>query len=138
MRTTIEIDDKLLAKAREYAELHDESAVVQIALKAFLEREAGRRLARMGERTLSPSHPRVAAWNDFAQRYNADSAVVFGITPCAALDRAAKSEPWIHPTNKQENSRSSKRPSKKAWPTLRQDASSRGTLRISSGVLVSK
>ncbi len=48
MRTTIAIDDELLAKAQEYAGLTEESAVVREALKAFVEREAGRRLARMG------------------------------------------------------------------------------------------
>jgi Arc/MetJ family transcription regulator len=48
MRTTIAIDDELFAKAREYAGLTEESAVVREALKAFVEREAGRRLARMG------------------------------------------------------------------------------------------
>ncbi|HMM90392.1 type II toxin-antitoxin system VapB family antitoxin [Bradyrhizobium sp.] len=48
MRTTIAIDDELFAKAQEYAGLTEESAVVREALKAFVEREAGRRLARMG------------------------------------------------------------------------------------------
>ena len=48
MRTTIAIDDELFAKAQEYAGLTEKSAVVREALKAFVEREAGRRLARMG------------------------------------------------------------------------------------------
>ena len=48
MRTTVAIDDELFAKAQEYAGLSEKSAVIREALKAFVEREAGRRLARMG------------------------------------------------------------------------------------------
>lgn len=48
MRTAIVIDDELLAKAREYAGVTEKSAVVEGALKAFVEREARRRLARLG------------------------------------------------------------------------------------------
>jgi Arc/MetJ family transcription regulator len=48
MRTTIAIDDELFAKAQEYAGLKEKSAVVREALKALVEREAARRLARMG------------------------------------------------------------------------------------------
>jgi len=47
MRTTIAIDDELFAKAQEFAGLTEKSAVVREALKAFVEREAARRLARM-------------------------------------------------------------------------------------------
>jgi Arc/MetJ family transcription regulator len=48
MRTTIAIDDELFAKAQEYASATETSAVVREALKAFVEREAARRLARLG------------------------------------------------------------------------------------------
>jgi Arc/MetJ family transcription regulator len=48
MRTTIAIDDELFAKAQEYAGVTEKSAVIREALKAFVEREAARRLARMG------------------------------------------------------------------------------------------
>lgn len=48
MRTTIAIDDELFAKAQEFAGVREKSAVVREALKAFVEREAARRLARMG------------------------------------------------------------------------------------------
>jgi Arc/MetJ family transcription regulator len=47
MRTTIAIDDELFAKAQEYAGVTEKSAVVREALKAFVEREAARRLARL-------------------------------------------------------------------------------------------
>ncbi len=49
MKFTIAIDDELFAKAQQFAGgATDESAVVREALKAFVEREASRRLARMG------------------------------------------------------------------------------------------
>jgi len=48
MRTTIAIDDDLFAKAQEFAGVTEKSAVIRQALKAFVEREAARRLARMG------------------------------------------------------------------------------------------
>ncbi len=48
MRTTVAIDDELFAKAQEYAGITEKSAVIREALKAFIEREAARRLARLG------------------------------------------------------------------------------------------
>ena len=48
MRTTIAIDDDLFAKAQAFAGLTKKSAVIREALKAFVEREAARRLVRMG------------------------------------------------------------------------------------------
>jgi len=48
MRTTLAIDDELLAKAQEYTGLQKKSALVREALKALVEREAARRLARLG------------------------------------------------------------------------------------------
>jgi len=48
MRTTIVIDDDLFAKVQEFAGVTGKSAVIRDALRAFVEREAARRLARMG------------------------------------------------------------------------------------------
>ena len=48
MRTTVAIDDDLFAKAQKYAGVQEKSAVIREALKAYIEVEAGRRLARMG------------------------------------------------------------------------------------------
>ena len=48
MRTTITIDDELFAKAQGYTGLQEKSALVREALKALVEREASRRLARLG------------------------------------------------------------------------------------------
>jgi Arc/MetJ family transcription regulator len=48
MRTTIAIDDELLARAVQLTDVHEKSALVREALKALIEREAARRLARLG------------------------------------------------------------------------------------------
>ncbi|MGA9867597.1 MAG: type II toxin-antitoxin system VapB family antitoxin [Acetobacteraceae bacterium] len=48
MRTTVAIDDELLAAAQEYTGVKEKSAVVREALKALIERESARRLARLG------------------------------------------------------------------------------------------
>lgn len=48
MRTTIALDDDMLAKAQEYTGLQEKSALVREALKALIERESARRLARLG------------------------------------------------------------------------------------------
>jgi Arc/MetJ family transcription regulator len=48
MKATIAIDDELFARAQEYAGITEKSAVVREALKAVVEREVARRLARLG------------------------------------------------------------------------------------------
>jgi Arc/MetJ family transcription regulator len=48
MRTTIALDDELLAKAQAFTGLREKSAVVREALKTLIERESARRLARLG------------------------------------------------------------------------------------------
>jgi len=48
MRTTLALDDELLAKAQAFTGVKEKSALVREALKALVEREAARRLARMG------------------------------------------------------------------------------------------
>ncbi|WP_414476301.1 type II toxin-antitoxin system VapB family antitoxin [Microvirga sp. M2] len=48
MRTTIALDDELVAKARAFTGLQEKSALVREALKALIERESARRLARLG------------------------------------------------------------------------------------------
>lgn len=48
MRTTINIDDELLAKAAKLAGPMDRTAMVSEGLKALIERESARRLARLG------------------------------------------------------------------------------------------
>ena len=48
MRTTLALDDELLAKAQAYTGLREKSALVREALKALIERESARRLMRLG------------------------------------------------------------------------------------------
>jgi Arc/MetJ family transcription regulator len=48
MRTTVTIDDKLLEKAEQYTGVAERSALIKLALTALIEREAARRLARLG------------------------------------------------------------------------------------------
>lgn len=48
MRTTVALDDDLVAKARAYTGLKETSALLRVALTALVEREAARRLARLG------------------------------------------------------------------------------------------
>jgi Arc/MetJ family transcription regulator len=48
MRTTLALDDELVAKAQSFTGLKEKSALVREALKALIERESARRLARLG------------------------------------------------------------------------------------------
>lgn len=48
MRTTINIDDDLLAKATHLTGAMDRSAMVRESLKALIERESAKRLAQLG------------------------------------------------------------------------------------------
>lgn len=48
MRTTLALDDKLVAKAQGLTGLKEKSSLMREALKALIERESARRLARLG------------------------------------------------------------------------------------------
>jgi len=56
MRTTLIIDDALLAKAQELSGLQEKTAVLHAGLQALIARENARRLAALGgsERALKP------------------------------------------------------------------------------------
>lgn len=56
MRTTVALDDELLAKAQAFTGVKEKSALIREALKALIERESARRLARLGG-----SEPELAA-----------------------------------------------------------------------------
>jgi Arc/MetJ family transcription regulator len=56
MRTTLAMDDVLVAKAQAFTGLKEKSRLVREALKALIERESARRLARLGG-----SEPRLKA-----------------------------------------------------------------------------
>ena len=48
MRTTVTLDDELLSQARTFTGIQETSALIQLALKSLVQREAARRLARLG------------------------------------------------------------------------------------------
>ena len=48
MRTTLALDDELVARAQALTGLKEKSALVREAHKALIERESARRLARLG------------------------------------------------------------------------------------------
>lgn len=48
MRTTLNIDDKLLAEAQRVTGVAEKAALVREGLKALIERESARRLAQLG------------------------------------------------------------------------------------------
>ncbi len=48
MRTTVTLDDEMVTKAQFYTGIKEKSALIREALKALIEREAERRLARLG------------------------------------------------------------------------------------------
>jgi len=48
MRTTLALDDDLLAEAQRLTGTREKSALVREALRALIERESARRLARLG------------------------------------------------------------------------------------------
>jgi len=56
MRTTLALDDELVAKAQAFTGLKEKASLVREALKALIERESARRLARLGG-----SEPRLEA-----------------------------------------------------------------------------
>ena len=48
MRITVNIDDQLLAKAQHITGVSEKTALVREGLRALIERESARRLARLG------------------------------------------------------------------------------------------
>jgi Arc/MetJ family transcription regulator len=48
MRTTLALDDDLVAEAQKLTGIREKAALVRHALKALIERESARRLARLG------------------------------------------------------------------------------------------
>jgi Arc/MetJ family transcription regulator len=56
MRTTVNIDDALVAEATILTGVESRTALLDLALRALIERESARRLARLGG-----SEPRLAA-----------------------------------------------------------------------------
>lgn len=64
MRITINLDDELLSEARSLTGTNEPAALMHEGLRALIERESARRLARLGgsEPRLRPVHRR--PWNE--------------------------------------------------------------------------
>jgi Arc/MetJ family transcription regulator len=58
MRTTLALDDELLAEAQDFTGLKEKTALIREALKALIEREAARRMARLGGSAPNLTAPR--------------------------------------------------------------------------------
>ena len=56
MRTTLNIDDKLLARAADLTGIKEKTALVRLGLESLIARESARRLARLGgsEKDMKP------------------------------------------------------------------------------------
>jgi Arc/MetJ family transcription regulator len=67
MRTTLNIEDALLAKAAQLSGVEEKTALVRLGLEALISRESSKRLAELGgtERRLKPIPRRRMArkWN---------------------------------------------------------------------------
>ena len=63
MRTTLNIDDKILEKASRLTGLREKTALVHLGLEALIARESSKRLARLGatEKDLRPIRRRRSA-----------------------------------------------------------------------------
>jgi Arc/MetJ family transcription regulator len=48
MRTTLNLDDELLARAQSLTGIEEKPALIKEALRALIQRESARRLARLG------------------------------------------------------------------------------------------
>jgi len=48
VRTILALDDELVAKAQAFTGINEKSNLIRVALKALIERESARRLARLG------------------------------------------------------------------------------------------
>lgn len=65
MSKTVELDELLLAKAKEYSGLGEDRLIVEAALTDFIQREASRRLAELGGTMPNLEYPRRRrSWSD--------------------------------------------------------------------------
>lgn len=57
MRTTLALDDELVATAHELTGVTEKTALIRTALRALIERESARRLAALGG--IAPNFPEI-------------------------------------------------------------------------------
>jgi len=58
MRTTINVDDELIDKARQLTGIREKTSLIKLGLEALIARESSRRLARLGGTEESLKTPR--------------------------------------------------------------------------------
>lgn len=58
MRTTINVDDELIDKARQLTGIREKTSLIKLGLEALIARESSRRLARLGGTEKSLKTPR--------------------------------------------------------------------------------
>jgi Arc/MetJ family transcription regulator len=68
MRTTVTLDDELLKDAGELTGIEEKSALLNEALKRLVQREAARRLARLGGSDPHATAPPRRRWNNDGTR----------------------------------------------------------------------
>ena len=83
MRTTIALDDELVAEAQDLTGLEEKSSLIHVALKALIERKSARRLALLGG-----ADPDLKALHDDASRQRCDAIPPLAeqsMSDCASL-----------------------------------------------------
>ena len=68
MRTTVTIDDELLADAQEMTGIQEKSALLNEALKRLIQRESAMRLARLGGSDPDAKAPPRRRWSEDGTR----------------------------------------------------------------------
>jgi len=58
MRTTINVDEELIDKARQLTGIREKTSLIKLGLEALIARESSRRLARLGGTEKSLKKPR--------------------------------------------------------------------------------
>ncbi len=79
MRTTINIDDDLIARAAELTGIKEKTTLVRMALEYLIARESAKRLARLGgtARTSSPSPGAKATGERWSSSIPASGSTIF-------------------------------------------------------------
>jgi Arc/MetJ family transcription regulator len=75
MRTTVTLDDELVKDAQEYTGIQEKSLLVNVALKALIQREAARRAAALGGTMPGfKAAPRKRPWLEATRRRRSGAA----------------------------------------------------------------
>src|SRR5262245_17831039 len=100
MRTRLSLDDELLAEAESLTGLGEKTTLVREALKALVERESARRLARLGGADARARAPRRRRASYLIRRPGLRMSLRLRVGACEERDRAASAarSPILRPT----------------------------------------